>query len=339
MVVENRIVPVNPVNNNLNMNPHDSFQLVRDVLHVPNLTDAQIRERSDLTNLMLHTVQYLLRNKGESDTTRITPYYSSNMDTSTTWTDVFAVEQLNKISMYNENIRAYKERISSIVDSIQVFMDMGHVSKELTVSILKTLRFRDRGTDSEQLVDVLSQIIHNNCDINTVRQIYNLILYSCPYVFTTAMLGDASAVHILNHSPYEYCALVIQDLNMNISVGDINLVMRTQARLEGNLPNVGLYRNMYEILRPVINSGLYVFNNPYRSIGLGLLRSTRPFIPHMIDTLERSLFCVLGAGPAFGVVYRGSSTNIGDISLIVGTSSNNTEVRDRIFLQILGEYT
>jgi hypothetical protein len=304
-------------------------QMIRDCLRMPNLTDEVISRQSDMVQIMLHNIQNIDKNKNIASFTQVNVTKSRNIPEGA-WNDVYVMEQLNKISTFDESIVAYKRKLLNVTDPINCFTDLKDVSKELTLSILKTLRLRDRGEDLQEFINVLSIAQGDSQEFKDFLPFYNILLYSVPYAFSLAAT-DLSVNFMLNFSPYDFCAHTLQTLNLDLVMGDITWHMRLQAKLEGSMPDIGRYRDLYDALRPVVNRGMFMYNHRYQYLMLGSFSISRHLLLFGLRALEPELSVQTGdVSPRVGT---------GDVPPRVGTGNSNVDIIGEIIWQlIVGDY-
>ena len=197
------------------------------------ITDAHIAGRVDLCNLLMHNVSNIIKNLALTDHTKIFISKFNSIDCYILW-------QLNKISIFNSEILEYHEKIRDIADSRQCILQLKYASLLLTTSLLKTTWLRDRGSDVSTFLNLLGDIQNNNCSENTIKTVYNLILYAVPFSFSVAS-HDPDINFLDGNCPIEYVASSLYSIHTDISSREFSWTMRFQSLIEGNMPEMSIY--------------------------------------------------------------------------------------------------
>jgi hypothetical protein len=218
------------------------------------LTRDQVEARmsnnfSDFTNLFDHSAALGQKNLLLSST-RLHVIKNREVMASQDWNDIHVFENLNKTSTFNNEIREYKEHLSTLQwENSDYFRSLAYPSKRLMDATLSLIYYTEGHAGLNALFRGLPQARPDlSFSLPDFLPVYNSILYFAPYfLWVAASNGD---MNVVMHTPYECVCLdlkiYIQDFSATNS--ELNFISRAQLRLEANyLPDVGYIRDLYNL--------------------------------------------------------------------------------------------
>ena len=204
---------------------------------------------SDFMNLFNHSWGLMRRNAANQDNHSLAVLRSASLDP-TIQNDQFVIDFMNRTSFFNIDIMNYKNEVRRIVDSglfSQQFFALKDASKSLTDSILKTIYYTG-GIDGVNLLNNnLGNVIIGNFNPDCLK-IYNIIIYTAPFVLIDAAQGNAFSQLAFFYSPYELIAAHLQAYSATFVYEDLTFLMKLQMKLEQNLPEIKLCKQLYSTL-------------------------------------------------------------------------------------------
>lgn len=203
----------------------------------------------DFLNLFNHCSRVAERNANIQDNSLFV-LKSRSLDASH-WNDQSFMETLNKITLFQENIAEYKNAVRRLVEDgnfTRQFLDLSTASENITACLLKTIYHTEGIHGIGILNDNLSNIIHGGNFNPDCLKIYNVIIYSAPFMLIDAANGAAFSQLAFFHSPYELISASMQNYLSTFQFEELTFLMKMQLKLERSLPDMQACRELYEAL-------------------------------------------------------------------------------------------
>lgn len=172
-----------------------------------------------------------------------------------TWNDQYIVKTVNRLSIFREHIVAYKASANVILQRQNItsyFIDMQHISKEITFDFIKAIYYTE-GTEGIARVqnNLLNALDAQRFKPHTLK-VYNLVLYSAPFILCQIAAQDPTIPDTdFFHTPFE---VVISGLENTIRNFTYHNPIRTQLKFENSLPDVAYIRYIYDYFKSSIYS-------------------------------------------------------------------------------------
>lgn len=211
---------------------------------------------ADFRNMYNHSVRLLQEN---ADIQGNSLYYIKSKQLSTPHdNDQFVIDTINKTSIFDTDIALYKEAVKSIVDSgdhVSHFYKLHPVGQGVTDCILKSLYYT-KGIDGVYMLNESLLKIVNSCSFNPdVLKIYNILLYTAPFILIDAANGCSFSNLSFFYSPYELIAANLHTYIMGFRFEDLTYLLRLQLRLELNVPQI---KQCMQLYREVMGTYIYL---------------------------------------------------------------------------------
>lgn len=201
----------------------------------------------DFRNLFLHSLITARKNYDRTDKESL-HVLKSRVLGNNCWNDVSFMENMNKISLFKQHIGLYHETIKRVIENgntITFFIDMKECSKEITIDILRTVYYKGGTTGIINIQNNLNNIISGGLYNPDCLKLYNLIIYSSPFVFGSLYEQNLLTQAILFQSPYELIATYLQTFITTMPFEDPSIYLRMQIKLECALPNMSPVYDYY----------------------------------------------------------------------------------------------
>jgi hypothetical protein len=114
---------------------------------------------------------------------------------------------------------------------------MRDTSEAVTQSIIKTVYYTEGPSGITCLLSYFNNVLSADVTMKDCYRIYNLIIYSCPFMLWTAFDQNALTSTLLFHSPYE---VIVFDLHAYVSsypFEELTFPLRVQTKLECSVPD------------------------------------------------------------------------------------------------------
>ena len=212
--------------------------------------------------------------------------------------DIYAVEALNKFSMFHRVRSNFRENLNVAVNDSNYgtcFHVLREPSREVTASLLDAVFYTKGFQGIQTLRDNLQTIIIGGCSYNPdVIKVYNFIIYSTPFIFCDLASNDFSQIvgvtkQMCLHSPFEVISHELISVINNHPFQNLSFVLKTQMQLENTLPDSGAVRNAYNYLMSSYYAG-------GRALGAGsALVGLSTFSVYIFNLLNRSQITQIAA--------------------------------------------
>lgn len=201
----------------------------------------------DFRNIFNHSVATASKNYELTDKGSLHVLRSKKLTAN--WNDEHFIDDMNKIRLFKPDIKEYHENVKRVVESNNMFTfftDMSECSKEVTINVLKTVYYRG-GTDGIiNLQNNLNNIISNGLFNPDCLKLYNLIIYSCPFIFCSLQDQGLLTPMLVFHSPYELVATNLQSFITTFPFENPSVALRMQIRLECAVPNMSALYDSFQ---------------------------------------------------------------------------------------------
>lgn len=159
---------------------------------------------------------------------------------------------INKTSIFNEYIINYKNKVREIIESndlVNQFIILKDSSFDLTNCLLKTIYWTRGMGGVDKLTAALTLLASGNALFNPdCLKLYNIVLYSAPFMLIDAASGNSFSQLAFFYSPYELIASQYLSYMSTFSFEHLTLQMQAQLWLEQNLPEMIMCRKLYKSL-------------------------------------------------------------------------------------------
>lgn len=291
-------------------------------------TSFNLDSHLDLKNIAKQL--YALKNKNisiaENDTSKIHVIKNTVVLESTEWKDVGIMERFNKLTIFNDDVAHYHHMLPSITNYSDFITILGKPSESIIKDILKSVYLFDGLNGISDLrcavINPMTQLTNEEA-FEKIKLIYNLLLYSFPAFLLQLSLSTDPDMSIVATAPYEHTCIYIKDL-CDLPFENISSILRLQARIENNLPDVGYFKNLY--LGLIASRHKIILYSRYwiRAIGMHALIVGPPIILGNLVNNNAALVGTVNHGPP-----------LPDIPLVTGTSSSSEEARRLIEMWVL----
>ena len=226
------------------------------VLGNPNVSPTRILppHTYDLRNFIRHSMEFLQKNERLTDQNKLFVFKSRALENNAdvNWTDAQVIETLNKSTLYRPVLTSYRRKVTDFINNDNVLPylpDFHPVSKDVVNAVLN-LVYTIQGLDGILSIRTnLSNLITPGARFDPeCLKVYNLLIYSAPFVLTEAFLNPTTMFtqEMFFNAPYESIATFLHQHMLVYDYPNLNFIIRTQMRIENSLPEITAMRAMYD---------------------------------------------------------------------------------------------
>lgn len=231
-------------------------EIVLGTQEVPASFTASVSHSYDFRNLIAHIATYAQKNNNLVDKDRIylikSKMLANNPSAANTWNDQYIIENVNKFSMFKENLLSYRTVLKDVLanhSQFTYFSDMRDASYDLTNVILKSVYYTEGIDGIVNIGTKLDRLVSGGGVFNPdCLRIYNLLIYSAPFILTDAFNSTILTQDMFFYAPYETIAGNLHVYIQSAPFQNLNFMLRMQLRIESNLPDFGIYHDSYRAL-------------------------------------------------------------------------------------------
>lgn len=239
-------------------------------------TQGNFSHSEDFKNLLIHCFHTAVRNENLKKEDQLYTLKSQSLD-SNIQNDQWIIQEMNNHSLFKGVIEKYRDRTSKVLQDGSLntfFYDMKDCSQEITHALLKAVYYSNGCEGIISLQRSLDGVIGSNSFNPDCLKIYNLIMYSCPFLLCSVFSENIGTQNMFFHAPYELVASSLQNVITNFHFENLSTSLRIQMQIENILFGIPTFQDLRDNMLEYYPSYRYIQYAKYSVYGggVGMLR-------------------------------------------------------------------